>query len=359
MKISNNQQTQYQVGVDKKSTREKKIDSDVLSVFMDNDAVSISSDKVDSQIPDKHWHFQLAEPTVSNAAKGFVMGTKGGPTSELSIIHTNDEHDPDFDKRFPKEATLIHQREKLHGDEKSVIVNTGDLTYESSNDKPGPRFFGPIAEVMKAEGIEYFVPGNHEFQHGGKYLEEEFLPKLDATTLLGNVTLKSEGKPLDHTKPFVIENINGVNVGIIGLTTPKQKTKAHPHVGFDVNVKSISQGAAELVPQVKKAGADVVVIIAHEGINRCVDAASSVPGIDVIVAGHDHQTVQEPKEVKNPDGGTTLVLEAGSHGKYVGDLSLELDTQSKKLVSLDYKLFDTSSVKPDPEVLAIIQRFQG
>jgi len=337
------------------SAREGGIDLNALSAFMDKDAVSIG--QKDTDVPEKHWHFQLAEPTVDGVLKG--AGIKGGSsTTTLGIIHTNDEHDPNFE-RFAGEAAVIRKREKVYGDENSIIVNTGDVTYESFNDKPGPQFWGPVPEIFKAEGMEYFVPGNHEFQHGGKYLEDNLLPKLDSQVLLGNITYKSSGKPLEHTKPFVIQDVNGVKVGIIGLCTPKMATKAHPNVGYDVKVDSIQSAAAAIVPEAKKAGAEVIVIIAHEGVNRCVDAASSVPGIDVIVAGHDHMELQEPKEVRNPDGRKTIVVEAASHGKYVGDVSLEVDKNTKQVVGVDYKLFPTSKGEKDPQVQDIINKYNG
>jgi len=358
MKISGQNTSKQIVSPGKNTSKKQNIDLDAISVLMDNDAVSISNEKIDPHTPAKHWRFQLSEPTVDGLLKGSGTGSKSSGV-EFSILHTNDEHDPKFNKSFPKETTLLRQREKFHGDENSFLVNTGDLTYEGSNDKPGPQFFGPTAEILNSQGIEFLVPGNHEFQHGGRYLEEEFLPKLDATVLLGNVKFKDTGKPLENTKPYTIEKVNGVNVGIIGLSTPRQATSAHPHVGYDINTTSIQQGAAKLVPEVKKAGAEVVVIIAHEGVNRCVDAASSVPGIDVIVAGHDHQKLHDPKEIKNPDGRTTLVIEAGSHGKYVGDLTLEVDRGSKKVVSVDYKLFETANVEQDREVMEIVNKYYG
>jgi len=337
------------------SAKEGGIDLNALSAFMDKDAVSIG--QKDTDVPEKHWHFQLAEPTVDGVLKG--AGLKGGSsTTTLGIIHTNDEHDPNFE-RFAGESAVIKKREKVYGDENSIIVNTGDVTYESFNDKPGPQFWGPVPEIFKAQGMEFVVPGNHEFQHGGKYLEDNLLPKLDAQVLLGNITYKSSGKALEHTKPFVIQDMGGVKVGIIGLCTPKMATKAHPKVGYDVRVDSIQSAAAKVVPEAKKAGAEVIVIIAHEGINRCVDAASSVPGIDVIVAGHDHQALQEPKEVRNPDGRKTIVVEAASHGKYVGDVSLEIDKNTKQVVGVDYKLFPTSKGEKDPQVMDIVNKYNG
>ena len=329
--------------------QEKGLDLDLLKPLM-SDGVSLSTQQ-DTAVPEKSWHFQLMTPDVMKAA-----GLKGGDTKSVTILHTNDEHDPHFDK-FPQEVALMKSREGVHGDANTLNVNTGDNTYESFNDKPGPQFFGPVPEFFKAMNLEYWTPGNHEFQHGGKYLQDEIIPQIPCPTLLGNVTFKSGGKSIDGTKPFEIADVNGVKVGIIGLTTPKHKTKAHPNVGFDVNVESVASAAAKYVPQAKKAGAELIVIISHEGVNRCTDAASSVPGIDVIIAGHDHETVQSPKEIKNPDGRTTLVVEAGSHGKYVGDLTMQVSPATKEVVSVDYNLYSTSSVKPDAEALAILDKY--
>lgn len=113
------------------------------------------------------------------------------------------------------------------------------------------------------------------------------------------------------------------------------------------------------MPEAKKAGAEVIVIIAHEGVNRCVDAASSVPGIDVIVAGHDHMELQDPKEVNNPDGRKTIVVEAASHGRYVGDVSLDIDPSTKQVVGVDYKLFPVNKGDKDPQVQEVINKYLG
>jgi UDP-sugar diphosphatase len=342
----------------KKTEAKEGLDLDVLSVFMDNDGVNISSKQPDLDVPDKEWYFQMSEPKMQNLLKG--KGMKGAEQTpvEISIIHTNDEHDNKFSK-LPKEAAMVKSREKVHGDENSFIVNTGDVSYEGSNDQPGPQFFGPVADVFNAMGVEMFVPGNHEFQHGGKYLEEEFLPMLNAKSLLGNVTYKDGGKPLANTKPYTIEEVNGVKVGFIGLTTPRQATSAHPEVGFDVNVQSLRSSASDLVKKAKADGADVVVILSHESVGRVSELASSVPGIDVIVAGHDHKTLNQPESVRNVDGRNTLVVEAASNCRFVGDMNLTVDPSTKQVIGVNYKLFSTEKVAPDPEVVSIIDKYKS
>ena len=360
MKISKNinpQGTIKKSEVKKKAPENKGIDTDILSVFMDNDAVSISQKKVDPDVPDKEWYFKMAEPTLGNVIKG--AGYKNAPSEpvEVSILHTNDEHDNKFNK-VAREVTVLRNRENFHSDENSLMVNTGDISYDGSNDEPGPQFFGPMAEVFNSAGLEYFVPGNHEFQHGGKYLENDLIPGLDAQSLLGNVTYKDGGKSIAGTKPYAIENVNGVKVGLVGLTTQRQKTSAHPDVGYDVNVQNLQSTARKLVAQAKADGAEVVVVLAHESVGRMKKFAANVPGVDVVVAGHDHKKIFSPEKVKNPDGRDTLVVEAGGHCQYVGDLTLEIDSKSKEVVGVSYKLFSTEGAKPDTEAQRIVDEYK-
>ncbi|MEQ8224938.1 MAG: metallophosphoesterase [Candidatus Eremiobacterota bacterium] len=341
----------------KTEKKDTGIDMDLLSALMPGDGVSLSKSKVDTDKADKEWYFQMSEPTVGNLLMAKGLKTESASPVEVSIIHTNDEHDNKFDK-VAGEAAIVKSREKFHGDENSFIVNTGDVSYEGSNDEPGPQFFGPMADAFNSMGLEIFVPGNHEFQHGGKYLEEEFLPKLDATTLLGNVTYKDSKKPLEHTQPYVIKEANGVKVGFIGLTTPRQATSAHPDVGFDVNVQSLRSAASDLVKKAKADGAEVVVILSHESVGRVKELGSSVEGIDIIVAGHDHKTLNQPETVKNPDGRNTLVIEAASNCRYVGDMNLSIDPKSKEIIGVNYKLYSTQGAQPDPDVAAIIEKYK-
>lgn len=293
-----------------------------------------------------------------------LASTVTGPV-HVNIIHTNDEHDGNFSS-LAKEATVVHRLKKEHGDGSSIVVNTGDLTFTQTHDQPGKDYFGPAARALNAEGVDYVTPGNHEFQHGGKALDNDLLSKLNAKTLLGNVTELSTGKPLEHTKPYEIREINGVKVGVIGLTTPRQKTKDHPDVGSDVKVDQLDTTANALVKQAKAEGADITVLLAHEGINKLKGLASRVPGLDVVVAGHDHQVTENPETVQNPDGRTTYIVEAGGvdefngmvkDKRYVGDLNLEIDPQTRRITGVNHQLIPTAGEIPDPEVAAIISAY--
>ena len=95
----------------------------------------------------------------------------------------------------------------------------------------------------------------------------------------------------------------------------------------------------------------------HEGVNTARHIASTVPGIDIIVAGHDHKKCAE--EIKNPDGKNTLVVEAGGNTNYVGDIAISVEPSTKKIVKVDYRLFSTKGVAPDKEVSDIIKKYKN
>ncbi len=282
-----------------------------------------------------------------------ISPNQGNSPVTIGIIHINDEHDNTF-KKFPRESAIVREREEHYGDENSFIINLGDVTYNGSNKDAGPKYFGPVTDIFNSIDVELFVPGNHDLDHGGNYLEKEVISKLEATTLAGNVEYES-GKPLENTKPYTIEEVNGVKVGFIGLTTPKHKE--HGKNDKAVTVTPILESAEKYVPEVKSKGADIVVLLMHEGVNTAKTVAGSVPGIDIVIAGHDHKKCVE--EVKNPDGRNTLVVEAGGNTNYVGDIALQIEPLSKKIIKVDYKLFSTAGVTPDKETAEIINRYRG
>jgi 2',3'-cyclic-nucleotide 2'-phosphodiesterase (5'-nucleotidase family) len=282
-----------------------------------------------------------------------LFATNGDAPVTFGIINTNDEHDNTF-RKFPRETTIVRQREKYYGDDHSFIVNLGDVTYNGNTKEAGPQFFGPVTQILNSMNVEYFVPGNHDLDHGGKYLENEVLSHLKAKTLAGNLHLAT-GKPLEGTEPYRIEEIDGVKVGFIGLTTPKVKDSGKDPSGA-VTVDPILDSTKKFVPEVRQKGTDVIVLMMHEGVNTARAIAASVPGIDMIIAGHDHKKCAEV--VKNPDGRNTVIVEAGGNSNYVGDLTITVDPSSKKVLKVEYKLFPTSGVAPDREVADIIKSYK-
>jgi sulfur-oxidizing protein SoxB len=124
--------------------------------------------------------------------------------------------------------------------------------------------------------------------------------------------------------PYALESVNGVPVAIIGQAFPYVPI-AHPrHLvpdwGFGIQEKRL-QG---LVDEVRGKGAAAVVLLSHNGMDVDLKLAARVRGIDAILGGHTHDAVPEPVIVKNA-GGRTLVSNAGSNGKFLAVLDLQVE----------------------------------
>jgi len=298
--------------------------------------------------------------------KGEELKDKNPPVT-ISIIHTNDLHGRHTPINTPNTgnvdmggtpfvASLIKELEKKETDEASLIVDVGDVAYAPPvSDK---FHFEPMADVMNKVGYEIMTLGNHEFQWGVPVLEKEFISKLKFPVVISNVVEKATNAPLPNTLPYIIEDIKGIKVGILGLLTPKMATDAHPQVGKDVKVENPADCARRVVKELKRLGVDVIVALTHEGLDADKELAKSVEGINLIIAGHDHEKVSDPIVVINPAGEKTLVVEAGSYGEYVGNVELMVDTD-KKVIKAKYELYPVYSkqIKPDPEVKTIVDKF--
>ena len=161
--------------------------------------------------------------------------------------------------------------------------------------------------------------------------EKDFAGKVDIVAQ--NVKTQDFGDPV--FKPYVLRNINGVTVAIIGQAFPYTPI-ANPRW----QVPNWSYGIQEdnmqkMVDEARGKGAQAVVVLSHNGMDVDLKMAGRVRGIDAILGGHTHDGVPAPVVVKNP-GGQTLVTNAGSNGKYLG--VLDLDVKQGKVADFRYKL---------------------
>ena len=139
---------------------------------------------------------------------------------------------------------------------------------------------------------------------------------------------------------YTIRQMNGVAVAIIGqafpytpIANPRYFT---PEWTFGIREEALQK----VVEDVRKQGVSVVVLLSHNGMDVDLKLASRVTGIDVILGGHTHDGVPAPIKVANPQG-YTLVTNAGSNGKFLG--VLDIDVQNKKIVDIHYRLLPVFS----------------
>ncbi len=160
-------------------------------------------------------------------------------------------------------------------------------------------------------------------------------------------------------KPYTIKNVNGVKVAVIGQAfpyTPIANPKRFiPDWTFGINDESMQ----EVVDQVRSTEKPaVVVVISHNGMDVDLKMASRVTGIDVIFGGHTHDGVAQPSVIKNA-GGKTLVTNAGSNGKFLG--VMDLDVRKGKVQGFRYRLMPVFSnlLEADPEMFRYVEKVRA
>src|SRR5438552_11254819 len=280
----------------------------------------------------------------------------------------------DFEKsaqRFGKLGGFAHLKtlvDRLRGDVgqgRSLLLDGGDLWQGTglANAMQG----ADMVEAANLLGIEAMT-GHWEFTYGEIALRAN-LERFKGEFLAQNVFLTEEAafndaKAFDPAsgrvfKPATIKELGGYRVAVIGqafpyvpIAHPKRFT---PDWTFGIREDELQKLVNALRGNDK---ADAVLLLSHNGMDVDLKLASRVSGINVILGGHTHDAVPQPIAVKNT-GGTTLVTNAGSNGKFLGVLDLEL--AKGKVADLRYRLLPVYSelLKPDPAMEALIEKLRA
>ncbi len=150
-------------------------------------------------------------------------------------------------------------------------------------------------------------------------------------------------------EPYKMFEVGGANVAVIGQAFPylpiANPKWMFPNLSFGVREERM----AEVVQEVRDNGADLVVVLSHNGFDVDRKMAGNVPGIDVILTGHTHDALPEPVMV-----GQTLLIASGSNGKFIS--RVDLDVQNGRMMGFKHKLIPIFSdvIEPDAEVAALI-----
>ncbi|MBA4265828.1 MAG: thiosulfohydrolase SoxB [Comamonadaceae bacterium] len=141
-------------------------------------------------------------------------------------------------------------------------------------------------------------------------------------------------------KPYAIREMNGVQVAVIGQAFPYTPIANPRYMVPDWTFGIQDEHMQKMVDEARGKGAQVVVVLSHNGMDVDIKMASRVRGIDAILGGHTHDGMPAPFIVKN-DGGQTLVTNAGSNSKFLG--VLDFDVRGGKVQGFQYKLLPVFS----------------
>ncbi len=274
-------------------------------------------------------------------------------------------------------AGAVNKERSAYGDERTVVVSSGDMMQGTpiSNVLKGK----PVIDVMNQMKFDAMEIGNHEFDWGidtlGQNLGNARFPFLAA-----NLSVKagdsdaSAAKLLADCKPYTIVDKDGVKVGIIGVITPETASIVMPTIISHFEFKDPATVVNSLVPQVKAAGAELVVVVAHIGDQYnywptsgtqpakeplsldLAKLAQGISGVDAIVGGHSHTTNYDlvpdatgkmiPAAIgyANGRGAAVIRLAVDQNDQVVGSAANYLDIANRLY----------SSLTPDPAVQAIV-----
>lgn len=158
--------------------------------------------------------------------------------------------------------------------------------------------------------------------------------------------------------PYVIKEMNGVQVAVIGQAFPYTPIANPRYMVPEWSFGIEDEHMQAMVDEARAKGAKAVVVLSHNGMDVDLKMASRVRGIDAILGGHTHDGVPQPVIVSN-GGGKTLVTNAGSNGKFLG--VLDFDVRDGKVSDFRYKLLPVFSrfLPADPAMDALIKRVRA
>ncbi|MDP3820610.1 MAG: thiosulfohydrolase SoxB, partial [Burkholderiales bacterium] len=214
-----------------------------------------------------------------------------------------------------------------------------------------------MVDASKLLGVDVMT-GHWEFTYGmervKEIVEKDFKGKVEF--LAQNIKTNDFGDPV--FKPYTLREINGVSVAIIGQAFPYTPIANPRYLVADWAFGIQDDNMQKVVDEARGKGAQLVVLLSHNGMDVDLKMATRVRGIDAIFGGHTHDGVPVAVPVKNA-GGVTLVTNAGSNSKFLG--VMDFDMKGGKLVDYRYRLLPifANQLRADPEMDALITRVRA
>ncbi len=251
---------------------------------------------------------------------------------------------------FAHLATLVQQ---LRVSRPGALLLDGGDTWQGSATSLWTRG-QDMVDACKLLGVDVMT-GHWEFTYGAERVQQivaqDFAGKVDFVA--HNVETRDFGDRV--FKPYALREINGVPVAIIGQAFPYTPIANPAHFIPDWSFGIQEEHLQAMIDQARGEGAQVVVLLSHNGMDVDLKLASRVRGLDAILGGHTHDGVPTPVTVANA-GGSTLVTNAGSNGKFLG--VLDFDVRGGKVAGWQYRLLPVfaDALAPDAEMAALIER---
>lgn len=276
--------------------------------------------------------------------------------TKITLLHTNDSHSRVFEGKyagmgFAKLSSLVKQHEANNSN--TLLLDAGDTFH-------GQTFATltqgeSIAKVLNAVGYDGLAAGNHDFNYGYERLLE-LANIVEFPVLSANVIYEETGELV--LPPYMIKEVDGIKLGIFGLSTPETHYKTHPANVEGLKFTDPVVAAQKMVAELNDQGVDAVIALTHLGVDESstdtsIKVAEGATGIDLIIDGHSHTET-------NVGVSNTLIVSAGEYLKNLG--VVELEFVGKELVNKSGHLItkeEAADIEPDADVQAVINAIES
>ena len=249
---------------------------------------------------------------------------------------------------FAHIATLV---KKLRAARPGALLLDGGDTWQGSATSLWTNGQDMI-DAAKALGVDVMT-AHWEFTLGAARVQQAIAKDLAGHIefVAQNVTTKDFGDPV--FTPFVMRKVNGVPVAIIGQAFPYTPIANPRYFTPDWTFGIQEESLQKTIGDARAKGAAAVVLLSHNGMDVDLKLASRVTGLDAILGGHTHDGMPQPTLVANAQG-RTIVTNAGSNGKFVG--VLDLDVKGGKVDGFRYRLLPVFAnlLAPDAAMAAVV-----
>nr|WP_269870147.1 5'-nucleotidase C-terminal domain-containing protein [Paenibacillus caseinilyticus] len=283
-------------------------------------------------------------------------GLAGAAKKSITLLHTNDIHSrveaSETGIGYAALATIAKQYKAANPN--TLLLDAGDTFHGQTiaNLVRGES----IVKLMNTVGYDAMTAGNHDFNYGYPRLVE--LAGQTKFPILSSNAKKADGSRI--LKSYVIKEVDGIKLGIFGLSTPETAFKTHPNNVRGLTFEDPALEAKAVVGELK-GKVDAIIALAHLGVDESstdtsIKVAQAVPEIDVIIDGHSHTEMKEGTQA-----GSVLIAQTGEYLKNIG--RVDLTFENGKLTGKTAGLLSKESVKEsgiaeDPAILEILKEIK-
>jgi 5'-nucleotidase/UDP-sugar diphosphatase len=291
----------------------------------------------------------------------------------LTILHTNDSHahhvpTKDGDGGAARLATLV----------KTIRAESENLVFLDAGDRFADRHTGTRfhevyqgqdnVRIMNLLGYDAMTLGNHEFDDGDRVLAN-FVHGLDFPVVTANVDFSASPTLGDAgIQAYTILEVNGEQIGVIGLVSPDTPRRSHPgkDIVFSAELVTIANSIAE---DLSAKGINKIILLTHIGIQNDRRIAPQLSNIDVIVGGDSHTLLSNTDSnasgayplvfTNERTGERILYVQAKSRNNYLGRLDVQFDENGVIASWSGDTIFVSRDIVPDPEMQALIDELSA